>query len=195
MGPEYLQRPDHDRWRADVAQPLLRRFPEQGDGGDVVSHLWRHRVGYECTEFGRYFVRYDGRGDVTGDDRALGVSTEHDLGVGAVRRRGLDMSARVPDPVDDGSGEFEAIAEIAGSGVVNRIHVDRFSAGLRTQRIDKWLPLSADSRRLGGTSGKHHLDVWAGLGTPRTARVRSVVSPHLAAQRTSEASDSTSDHE
>jgi hypothetical protein len=49
---------DCDGRPADIAHKPIRRFSEQGRCGDVVSHLRRHRRGYEC---GRYSLRYVSR--------------------------------------------------------------------------------------------------------------------------------------
>ena len=99
-----IQRADDDRRRADVAHELIRWFAEQSDCGDVVGHLGWHRRGYERS---RHSFRYDSRGDEPRYDGALRESAEHDPGVGAVRRRGLDVGRRVPDPLDHRSGELD----------------------------------------------------------------------------------------
>jgi hypothetical protein len=65
---------------------------------------------------------------------------------------------------------------------------------LRAQRIDKWLPCPADSRRLGGTSGKNHFDVGARLGGRGRDGCDEKRRPTCHHQGTNEASDSASDH-
>jgi hypothetical protein len=74
------------------------------------------------------------------------------------------MTARVPDPVDDGLRKRNAVAEIAAGGVVNRIHVHRSRANLRAERVDERLSDPAHPWRFTGTPGEHHFHVRARLG-------------------------------
>ncbi len=122
----------------------------------MVSHPRRHRLGYERS---RYSLRYHGRRDETGHDRALREAPEHRPGVRTVRRRGLDVVDRIPDPLDDRLGELDAAAKIGAGRVVDRIHAHRLVAGLRAHCVDEGLSDPADTRRLAGTPGEHHLDV------------------------------------
>jgi hypothetical protein len=58
---------DCDGRPADIAHKPIRRFSEQGRCGDVVSHLRRHRSGYER---GGYSLRYVSRRQETRHRRA-----------------------------------------------------------------------------------------------------------------------------
>lgn len=91
-GFRHVQRADRD-WRLvyDV-QELVRRFSKESDRGDVVGHLERHRLGCHGEACA---IRHLVRGDETHHGCALGISTEHHLGIGAARRHALDLSARV----------------------------------------------------------------------------------------------------
>src|ERR1700738_1871879 len=108
----------------------------------MVRHLGWHRPRNEGS---RHSVRYRGRSDETSHDGALREAAEHDPGVGAIGRRGLNVVGRVPDPRDDGQGEIHAGCEIAAGWVVDRIHVYRLAARLRPQRVDERLSDPADS--------------------------------------------------
>ena len=83
---------------------------------------------------------------------------------GTVGRRGLHMSARVSDPVDDSLREFNAITEIATGLVIDRIHIERSRTHLRTQGVDERLSRHADARRLARAPGEHDLDIRTPLG-------------------------------
>src|SRR4029077_8074406 len=157
----HIQRADDDRRRADVAHELVRRLAEQGDCGDVTGHLGWHRRGYQRS---RHTLWYDRRSDESRHHCALRESAEHDPGLGTVSSRGLNVARRVPDPFDDRFGELDTAAEVAARRVVDRIHVDRSSAGLRAQRVDEGLAHAADPGRLAGPAREHHVDIWTRLG-------------------------------
>ena len=74
------------------------------------------------------------------------------------------MRARVPNPIDDGSGEAYACTEIAAGLVVDRINPDRPGTDLRAERVNECLPDPANTSWLAGTTGEHHLCVGARLG-------------------------------
>ena len=147
-----IQRADGDRRLIDRMHEPVVGFSEQGDGGDMVCHVGRHRVRYTL----RRSIRYDIRGDEAHDGRALGESAEHHVGVGTVRRRRFDMCARVPNAVRGGG-------EVGGGGVVDRIHLDRLRADSRAQRVHKSLSGWTNTRWLRGTAREDHLDVGARL--------------------------------
>src|SRR6478752_3483906 len=107
---------------------------------------------------------YDGRSDESRHHCALRESAEHDPCLGTVSSRGLNVARRVPDPFDDRFGELDTAAEVAARRVVDRIHVDRSSAGLRAQRVDEGLADTADTGRLAGAAREHHVDIRTRLG-------------------------------
>jgi hypothetical protein len=149
-----IQRTDCDRRLLDHAHELVRGFSEEGDRGDVIGDVGGHRVRYaRCGGSIRYHIR----GNEAYDGRALGVSAEHHLGFGTIRRHGLDMSARVTNAVD-GTGE------IGGGRVVNRVHANRLSGRARAHVIDESLSDPANARWLCGTACEHHLIVGTRLG-------------------------------
>ena len=155
-----IQRADDDRRRADITHEVIRGFSEQGDGCDVVCHLRWHRRGYE------------GAGTPSGTTAEVTKpattapcekppSTILVLGqLAAVAWMWLTASLI---PCDDRFGEFDAGGKIGAGRVVDRIHVDRLVADLRPQCVDERLSDPADTGRLAGTPGEHHLDVGARL--------------------------------
>jgi hypothetical protein len=50
------------------------------------------------------------------------------------------------------------------SGIVDRIHVKRFCANARAQRVDECLSGRADPRRVVGAAGEHDLKVRTRIG-------------------------------
>ena len=144
--------PTVDRRLIDRTHKPVVGFSEQGDRSDMVCHVGRHRVRHTL----RCSIRYDIRGDEAHDGRALGESAEHDVGVGAVRRRRLDMSAGVPNAVHGGG-------EVGGGGVVDRIHLHRLRADSCAQRVHKSFSGWTETGCLGGTAREDHLDVGARL--------------------------------
>ena len=147
-----IQRTDFDRRLIDGVHKPRVWSSEQVDRDNVVGHLGRHRVRHTL----RCPIRYDIRGDEAHHGCALGESAEHHLCVGTVRRRGLDMGARVPNAVKGGG-------EVGGGWVVDRIYRDRFCADLRAQRVHERLPRWTNTGVLGGTAREYHVDVGAGL--------------------------------
>ena len=148
----HVQRADLDLRLIDHPHEPAIWFSEQGDRGNVVCHVGRHRVRYTF----RCSIRYDVRGDEAHHRCALGVSAEHHLGVGTGRRRGPDMGARVSNAVEGGG-------EVGGGRVVNRVYADRLCTGACAQRVHKCLPGWPDTGVLGGAAGEYHLDVGARL--------------------------------
>ncbi len=117
--------PIDDGRRLDSPHELSRRLTDQDHRRDVVSYLRWHGIRDELSELAEDSLGYLSRGDIARHDRALRESAENDFGFGAVRRGRLDVQTRVPDPIDDGSGELDAVAEIAAGRVVDRIYVHR----------------------------------------------------------------------
>ena len=130
----------------------------------MVSHLRWHGIGNEFSIFSGDSLGYLSRGDIARQRCALREPAENDLGVGTVRRRRFDVQTRIPDAVDDGSGEFDPIAEIAAGDVVDRIDVHRFRAGLRAHGVDERLSHPANARWLAGAPREHDLDIGATWG-------------------------------
>jgi len=118
----------------------------------VAGHVGRHRVRYTL----RSSIGYDIRGDEAHHRCTLRESAEHHLGVGTVRRRRLDIGARVPNTVQGGG-------EVGGGGVVDRIYPHRLRADSRAQRVHECLSCWTNTRVLGSAAREYHLDVWAGL--------------------------------
>ena len=165
-----VARSDRQVGRVVLLQELRRRRAEQRHGGDVVGHAGRKRLRYHRRGYaGRRLVG----GDVSGDDRALGVAAEHDLGVRAVRGRGLHVRSGVPDPVDDGGGEGVAVGEVVAGRVVDRVDVERPRAQMRAQGVDERLADSADAGCLAGASREDELYVRAGRGRRGCGRMSS----------------------
>lgn len=73
------------------------------------------------------------------------------------------MSSGVANTVNYRSGEREAVTEITAGEVSDRIDRDRTGTQLRTQRVDKRLTNSSDTRGFGCAAREHHLDVGARL--------------------------------
>jgi hypothetical protein len=92
-----IERADGDRRLAEQVHCLVAWQCEQHDRGDVVGHLRVHRFGY-----GRRIdsIGYGSRRDEAHHGRALGITAEHDVGVGAVVRHRNDCSS----PCSSGSG-------------------------------------------------------------------------------------------
>ena len=147
-----IQRADFDRRLIDRAHKPGVWCSEQVNRDNVVGHLGRHRVRHTL----RCPIRYDIRGDEAHHGCALGESAEHHLCVGTVRRRGLDMGARVLNAVQGGG-------EVGGGWVVDRIYADRFCADLRAQRVHECLSCRTNTGVLGGAAREYHLEVGAGL--------------------------------
>ena len=123
-----IQRADGDLRLIDRTHKPIIWFSEQGDRGDVVGHIGRHRVRYTF----RCPIRDDIRGDETHHGRALGKSTQHRLGARTARRHGPDMSADVGDAVYGGG-------KVGAGRIVDRIYADRPCADSRAQRVHKRL--------------------------------------------------------
>ena len=51
-----------------------------------------------------------------------------------------------------------------GSGVVDRVYVERLCADARAQGVDESLPGRADTGRVIGAAGEHHLNVRTRVG-------------------------------
>lgn len=107
--------------RADRGQRCPQRsnprISEDGDRGNVVSHLGWHRRGDEAAKncLG---------GDQVYHHCALGIPTEHQPGVGTVRSHRLDVSVRIRGASGCRPGE------IFRGGVVDGIHPDGPSPNL-----------------------------------------------------------------
>ena len=150
-----IERPDRNGWCPVLSEPLIRRCAEQSDRRDVVGDLRRQRPG---DHIGGHTGRYGGRRDVAGQGRALRISAEHLFGLGAVRRHGLDMRARVADPVDDGPGEIGA-AEIRTGLIVHRVHPKRPAADVTAERVGKWSSDAPHAGWLTAAACEDHFDV------------------------------------
>ena len=147
-----IERANRDLRLPDRTHKPVVGLSEQGDRGDMVSHVGRHRV--------RYTIRCPVRDHIRGDEAhhgcALGESAEHHLSIRTGRRHGPDMSARVANAVYGGG-------EVGGGGVIDRIYPDRSRADSRAQRVHECLSRGTNTGILGGAAREHHLDVRARL--------------------------------
>jgi hypothetical protein len=150
-----IERPDDDRRLAEEVHRAVVWHCEEHDRGDVVGHLGVHRFGY-----GRRIdpIRYGRRGDEAHHRRALGITAEDHLGVGAVVRHRNDMRARVSNAV------LARTRPVMGSGVVDRIYVERFCTNAWAQGVDECLSGRADPGRVVGAAGEHDLKVRTRIG-------------------------------
>jgi hypothetical protein len=68
------------------------------------------------------------------------------------------MRARVSDAV------LARVRPVVGSGVVDRIHIERLCADARAQGGDERASRRADAGRVIGAAGEHHLNVRTRIG-------------------------------
>ena len=94
----------------------------------------------------------------------LGEAAEDDLGVGARRRRGLDVGDRV-------LGAVAAVQLQLAGLAVDRVGVDGHAGGLPAQRVDEGIANPAETRRLVGAAGEDDFRVRA-VGGRYRRRVR-----------------------
>jgi len=146
-----ILRADGDRRVVDRVHEAGRRFSEEGNRCDVVGHIGRHRCRHVQ---GGDAIGDSVRGHEAHDRRTLRESTEHHLGLGAVRRGGDHMCARIRDSIDGGG-------EVSGGGVVDRVNPDGLRADPSAQRVDERLSRGADTGCLGGAAGENHLGIRA----------------------------------
>ena len=138
---------DRAYWPPEIP---VRRITEDGDRSDVISDVRRQRRGVEARD------RCSGDGYQIYHHRSLGISTQHQPGVGTARGHGLNVSARIA-----GAGGCRR-GPIFGGGVVDGVHPERPTPNLRAQRVDKCLSDPTNTRWLVGAAGERHLDVGAG---------------------------------
>src|SRR6185312_17079349 len=96
--------------------------------GHMISHRRWQRLRYVGHELLWYFLGHVSRRDEAGHGGTLGIPTEHHSGIRTIRRRGLDVSAGVPNPVHEGSREIDTSVEVAARLIVDRIDAHRLAA-------------------------------------------------------------------